>query len=304
MPKAIDMRLRAVMEQTTDGLMKSLRATGTAKLDEISFELAAAVASEIVGLSDSDRHHMSLRLLRFLDAQFRGRSSLFKKAMSGFYFAQFFLCDVLPAVRARRKQRREDVISQVLDKGYSMKAIIIECMTYAMAGMVTTREFIVMAAWHMFDRPELRERFVSSDADGQLQILQEILRLDPVAAMVFRRADEDVETNTHGKVSAQSKFAVDLRAVHADEALVGACPYALDPDRAKKVKQNGTYLSFGDGPHRCPGWQVALEESRVFLDRLMRVPGIRLERAPDMSWSAIVSGYELRNAIVACDRTP
>ena len=61
-------------------------------------------------------------------------------------------------------------------------------------------------------------------------------------------------------------------------------------------------MSFGDGAHRCPGWQVALTESRVFLDRLMRVPGIRLERAPDMLWNAPLMSYELRNAVVACDR--
>jgi len=61
-------------------------------------------------------------------------------------------------------------------------------------------------------------------------------------------------------------------------------------------------MSFGDGTHRCPGWQVALKETRVFLDRLLRVPGIRLERAPDMLWNAPLMSYELRNAIVTCDR--
>ena len=76
----------------------------------------------------------------------------------------------------------------------------------------------------------------------------------------------------------------------------------VDPDRARKQKQSGSYMSFGDGAHHCPGWQVAMHETRVFVDRLLRVPGIRLERAPDMLWNAMLSGYELRNAVVACDR--
>ena len=39
--------------------------------------------------------------------------------------------------------------------------------------------------------------------------------------------------------------------------------------------------------------------TRIFINALMRVPGIRLEREPDMSWNAGLMSYELRNAIVA-----
>ena len=62
------------------------------------------------------------------------------------------------------------------------------------------------------------------------------------------------------------------------------------------------FLTFGDGSHRCPGAQVALNETRVFLDRLLRVPGIRLHREPDLYWTDVLMGYELRNAIVTCER--
>ncbi len=79
-------------------------------------------------------------------------------------------------------------------------------------------------------------------------------------------------------------------------------PHALDPARAQPGNANGAFLSFGAGAHHCPGKQVALHESRVFLDALLRVPGIRLERAPDVGWSEILMSYELRDAIVACDR--
>ncbi len=39
----------------------------------------------------------------------------------------------------------------------------------------------------------------------------------------------------------------------------------------------------------------------MFLDRLLRVPGIRLQRTPDLDWTAELLSYELRNAVVACD---
>jgi len=304
MPKAIQSRYLAIMEGTTDKLLKDMQAKGRAKLDDISFELAVAVASEIVGLTESDLHKMSRRISIFLRSSFSHDKGFRRKlniVNAAIYGTQFFLLDVMPAIRARRKQRREDLISQTLDKGYGKKQIMIECMTYATAGMVTTREFIVMAAWHLFDRPELRAQFVAADEDGQLAILMEILRLEPIAAMIYRRTDEDIDTSLRGKVCARSKFAIDLRSVNSDEAVVGPNPFVLDAERAKKLNQNGTFMSFGDGSHRCPGWQVALKESRVFLDRLLRVPGIRLERAPDMLWNAPLMSYELRNAIVACD---
>jgi hypothetical protein len=40
----------------------------------------------------------------------------------------------------------------------------------------------------------------------------------------------------------------------------------------------------------------------VFLDRLMRVPGIRMVNPPEMVLSVQTQGYELRGCVVACDR--
>lgn len=305
--KAIETRHLDVMKRTTAELLQRLQASGSGRLDEISFELAVAVASEIVGLTNSDRGPMAQRLRLVLGSTFhsapRGIQRLVNMVRQRWYGLQFYRRDVLPAVRARRKERREDIISQTLDKGYSDRSIMIECMTYAAAGMVTTREFIVMVAWHLLERPELRQRFSASDEAGQLAILLEILRLEPIAAMIFRRADEDIETSAHGLRKARSSFAIDLRAVNGDESVVGACPHMIDPERAEKLNQNGTFMSFGDGPHHCPGWQVALQETRVFIDQLLRLPGITLQRAPDMLWNGPLMSYELRNAIVTCERS-
>ena len=95
--------------------------------------------------------------------------------------------------------------------------------------------------------------------------------------------------------------AINLREANTDEAITGPCPFELDPDRAKRMKVVGPYLSFGDGPHRCPGAQVALHETRIFLDRMFRLPGIRLVSEPEISWNPNIQGYELRGAVVACD---
>ena len=157
--------------------------------------------------------------------------------------------------------------------------------------MVTTREFIVVCAWHLFENDALRARFLGGDEREQFAILYEVLRLEPVAAMLYRRSVEGED----------DVYALDVRAANTDEAVTGACPLAIDPDRAKRMKVEPSYMSFGDGHHRCPGAQVALHETRVFLDALLRVPGIRLAKPPEVLWSAAINGYELRGAVVACD---
>jgi cytochrome P450 len=84
--------------------------------------------------------------------------------------------------------------------------------------------------------------------------------------------------------------------------VVGECPFQIDPDRAKRQKVAGSWMSFGDGPHRCPGSQVALHETRIFLDRLLRVPGFKMVKPPKVYWSLSTQGYELREAVVTSDK--
>ena len=304
-PRAIDTSYRVVMEETTDALLAPLRSRGKARLDRMSFELAVTVSAHIVGLTESDQRAMARRIQSTLiGLKVTGASPLRRplvQARAIVASENFFMRDVAPAIRARRRERREDVISHLLDEGYPDRAILVECVTYAIAGMITTREFIVMAAWHLFGNDALRKRFLIAEEAEQIAILEEIIRLDPVVNVVARHATTDAELPS-GCVAEGETLVVDIRSANVDEAGVGECPFALDPDRAQGGRSGGSYLSFGDGAHRCPGSQVALKETRVFLDRLLRIPGIRLEREPDLCWTDELRGYELRNAIVTCDR--
>jgi cytochrome P450 len=209
---------------------------------------------------------------------------------------------VKPAIRDRQKQDRDDVISFLVREGYSDQEILVECMTYATAGMITTREFIVMVAWQLLEKDDLRRQFLKGGEETQFAILDEILRIDPVAAYLYRRAEEDMTTSEGKVVKAGEQFLVDIRNINLDEAATGECPLAIDPERAKRQRMPSNWLSFGDGPHRCPGAQVALHETRVFIDALLRIPGIRLARPPVMGWLEEINGYELHGAIVECDR--
>jgi hypothetical protein len=74
----------------------------------------------------------------------------------------------------------------MLQENYSKKAMLIECMIYGTAGMITTRELITMAAWHMLEDETLKQRFIEGDEDDQFAIIEEILRLEPVAGSRWR----------------------------------------------------------------------------------------------------------------------
>ncbi len=304
-PKAIKTRHLPVMQASAERLIAQFRAKGRARLDVMSLRMAAAVVAEIVGLTESDIDAMSRRIEQSNGTPLAWRGGLGKliaPLKSRFYGLLFFYRDVRPAIAVRRTARREDVISRLLDEGRSDMEVLVECATFGMAGMTTTREFIVAAAWHLFDKAALREQFLAGDEAEQNAILSEILRLEPVAGMIYRTADEDDRESTGEAISAGTRLSLHIRSANLDESAVGAEPDKLDPTRAARLRNNGAWMSFGDGVHFCPGWQVAITETRVFLDKLLRVPGVRLVRPPDMAWvPPMLQSYELRNAVIACD---
>jgi len=305
-PKAIATRHMPIIEQAADQLIADLRRKGRARLDKMSTYLTSKVVTEIVGLTETPLMPMMWRIEMANgtpDVWRGGIRKLLAPLKSRFFGMWFFLRDVKPAIAARRAQRREDVISKLLDEGRSDIEIMVECTTFGLAGMGTTREFITVAAWHLFDNEALRRRFLDGDDADRMAILMEILRLEPQASMIYRTATEETEGVAPDAIAPGERLSLNIRAANLDEAGVGPDPGRIDPDRAKRLKNNGAWMSFGDGAHFCPGWQLALTETRVLLDRLFRVPGIRLVRPPDMEWTPpMLQSYQLVNAIIECDR--
>jgi cytochrome P450 len=286
-PRVLDERHRPIMAECADRLIGELQRTGTGRLDTMALDMAVTVAAQIVGLTESDKPGMIRRLDAFFSVGVAARGDRLSRGIAALLgqwrMLRFHLRDVRPAIAARRKMPREDVISHLISEGYRDRDILVECFTYGAAGMVTTREFITMAGWHLLEDDGLRARFRLGGRDERLAILEEILRLEPVIGTLYRKRAED-----------DAPLALDIRSANGDPAAMGACPFTLDPDRVRAERVGGAGIAFGDGEHRCPGAGVALAEAEVFLDRLMRVPGLRLARVPDIGWNPLVTGYELR----------
>ena len=306
-PRTVSENYRELMEEFVGDLIGGLRRRRRAELDILSFKLAVKVAGKVVGLTDSRVPGMDRRL----EAFFAGDVSEFgwdPRALLGFArnqirVAAFFYLDVKPAIEARKKSPKEDVISHLISKGYGDGEILTECLTYAAAGMVTTREFISVAAWHMLEQPSVRERYLVSNEEERHALLQEILRLEPVVGHLYRRAIADIRLeNGNGFITIPAGSLINLHtyAANSDESVTGECPLMIKPGRELQAAKVGpAVMSFGDGSHRCPGAYVAIQESDVFLRRLLALEDLRIERKPSVSWNDLVAGYELRGFTVA-----
>lgn len=308
-PTATSANYRALMENLSDDLLAGFRQAGRADLSTLSLRLAVAVAAQVVGLTNSRRPGMDRRLDSFfrgsLAAAATGLAGRLRQVKDQLQLLLFFQLDVKPAIAARRRQPQADVISHLLEQGRSDVEILTECITYGAAGMATTREFISVAAWHFLEQPELRARYLAAEEGDRHDLLQELLRLEPVIGHVYRRATADLTLTSGGQpvtIPAGELIDIHVYATNADEAVVGAEPLAICPGRSLHAdKVTPAMLSFGDGHHRCPGAYIAIQETDIFLQRLLALPNLRVERAPTLTWNAVTMGYELRDFVLALD---
>ncbi|MFH8974852.1 cytochrome P450 [Streptomyces sp. NPDC017890] len=305
-PRRVDEHYRDLMVRIADEQLGILCAAGEAQLSDLAFELAIGVVSEVVGLRYG-RPGIRRRLERFFPEEFgepgltsvRGVHWMVRQNIN---WLRIHLADVRPAIRAHRRREHDDLISHLIAEGCSNAEILGECLTFAAAGMVTTREFICLAAWHLFTDAELLDRYRLADETGRLAVLRELLRLEPVIGRLRRRATETVELSSpDGPVTVCPGEYVELFLddANADREAVGDNPLLVRPDRAAEV---GAGLSFGDGPHRCPGAHIALLETDVFLSRLFALDGVRMSGDPRVAFQEAIGGYEIRGLTVALPR--
>ncbi|MHA7859906.1 cytochrome P450 [Tessaracoccus sp. Y36] len=279
---------------------------GEVTLDDLALLYSVEVTSRIVGLTESPVEKMATRLVSFfrqppLDITRkdlgRTRRQWMQAAWRGLVpIARFYGADVRPAVRRRRRERQGDVISHLIDEGYTNTDILVECVTYGTAGMVTTREFITMAAWHLLTTPALLGRYLVAGGVERHAILNEIIRLEPVVGHLYRRAQEEIEITDGARratIAPGDLVDVCIRQVNADAEAVGERPLALRPGRELPPGVDEAVMTFGDGAHRCPGQPLAIFETDELLTRLLaRRP--RLVQEPTLTWDDLIEGYVLR----------
>ncbi|WP_405135402.1 cytochrome P450 [Nocardia sp. NBC_01388] len=140
------------------------------------------------------------------------------------------------------------------------------------AGHETTVSLIVNAVRALLSRPEQLETVRSGDAEWK-QAIEETLRYDgPVTHLLMRFATEDI-TVGDTVIERGEGVVMSYRAIGRDTAIHGEDADEFDVTRPTA----GRNISFGYGPHICPGAALARLEASIGLPALFdRFPGLKL----------------------------
>lgn len=304
-PRTASANYQQMMESYADELIAEVHDAPSVELSEMTMKMACAVAAQIVGLTDSLRPGMNHRIEKFVVDSIPHEpdeeppsGQFFKNVAVQLNLLKFYLSDVRPAIRKRRKQPQEDVISHLLEKEYSGPEITVECLTYGSAGMATTREFITAAAWHLLQNDDLRQQYLGSADAERYQLLEEILRVEPIVATLLRRASEDIALEVDGEtvlIQAGDVIEFDVPAINADASIVGEDADCIMSPRQLNQRVKPPVMAFGDGHHRCPGAYIAIQESDIFLHRLLSIESLRLVSEPEVGYVPSIKGYAISN---------
>lgn len=304
-PATVQNTHMATIQKTADELIGRLKTEKRLNLKVLSRDMATVIATAVVGLNPTKG------LIRRFDAMLHsGKISenkvvAFLKTVQGNYrrFA-FLFADVMPAIRRRRKSPQNDVISYMISKNRRLLEIWVECIVYGAAGMATTQEFICVVLLHCIKDAKLREIMLSEDTNARYEALNEILRLEPVIANIYRKAHEPVTVKSAGRevtIPANERIAFHIYDVNVDAKAVGDAPEKLHPHRTMEKGVYRSMLGFGSGSHRCAGEHLAIAETDIFIHDILKIPGLRIESGPDIVRNDTVEGYEINNLIVTVD---
>lgn len=306
-PRVVERNYQEMIDAEVEQALTTVRSQPVTRLDIISLRLAVAVVAKVIGLTHSDRHRLGKRLASFfrqridVDVESPRLPVILQTVRNHRRLLSLYLFDVRPAARARRREPGEDLISHLIATGHRDSDLLVECLTFAAAGMVTTREFISMAAWHLLEKPDLRATYLSADRKARIAILEEILRLEPVVGHIKRRVTADLVLDHDGEplqIPAGTLVNIQVRSTNVEPAVFGPDGLCLRPGRDLGPGVSRSGLAFGDGAHTCPGEFLALQESDSLLVRLLAMD-LRLERTPTVGHSDVIAGYDLRHLVVS-----
>jgi cytochrome P450 len=304
-PTTVQNTHMTTIQKTSDELIGKLKEQKRLNLKILSRDMATVIATAVVGLEPTQG------LIRRLDdmlhsgtiSENRLRAAI--QTIQGNYrrFA-FLFADVMPAIRRKRKDPQNDVISYMISKNKKSLEIWVECIVYGAAGMATTQEFICVVLLHCMKDEKLRAIMLSDDMNARYEALNEILRLEPVIGKIYRKADEPVTIKSNGAevtIPAHERIAFHIYDVNVDTKAAGEAPEKLNPHRDMEKGVYRSMMGFGSGSHRCAGEHLAIAETDVFIHDILKVPGLRIESGPDIIRNDTVEGYEINNLIVAVD---
>ncbi|MFJ9929171.1 MULTISPECIES: cytochrome P450 [Streptomyces] len=230
-----------------------------------------AVICELMGVPAADRHDMhEWTQLILSSAHGKEVSERAKREMSA-YFRDLV---------GRRVDSTDEDVASLLGAAVGLGEVTLEeavglAVLLQIGGEAVTNNSGQMV-YLLLTRPELAERLRYEPAIRP-RAIDELLRYIPHrnAVGLSRIALEDVEIRGV-RIRAGDAVYVSYLAANRDPEVFP------DPETIDVTRSPNPHVSFGFGPHYCPGGQLARLESELIVDALLdRVPGLKLAVPPD-----------------------
>jgi cytochrome P450 len=178
------------------------------------------------------------------------RAALIERVRRGELSEEELPHDILTVLLLHRDDPQMDLADEA--------RVVREVATYLQGGTHTSAQTLVNALDLVFalgeKYPQIIDRIASDTLFAQ-RVVQETLRLRPTTPKIKRRAEAD--TQVAGRpVPKDALVILDVVAANQDPRLFGEHPDQFDPDRTIDASVPRWGLSFGGGPHQCPGRSV------------------------------------------------
>ncbi|MGI5452830.1 cytochrome P450 [Streptomyces sp. CA-249302] len=230
-----------------------------------------AVICELMGVPAADRHGMHTWTQLILSSSHGAKVSEKAKNEMGAYFADL--------IGLREGSSGEDVASllgaavgrgeMTLDEAVGLAVLL------QIGGEAVTNNSGQMF-YLLLTRPDLAER-LRAEPEIRPRAIDELLRYIPHrnAVGLSRIATEDVEIRGV-RIRRNDPVYVSYLAANRDPDVFP------DPETIDFARSPNPHVSFGFGPHYCPGGMLARLESELLVDALLdRVPTLKLAVPPD-----------------------
>ncbi|WP_458244433.1 cytochrome P450 family protein [Streptomyces sp. MAI_2237] len=291
-------RMRALVAQAlTPRRVEEMRGRITELTERLLDDLAAAATGGVVDLKAAFAHPLPMYVVADLMGIAPARLPRLKELFEKFFSTQTPPAEVVATltelarvmagtVATKRAEPGDDLTSALIlasENGdhLSDEEIVSTLQLMVAAGHETTISLIVNAVVQLSLHPDQRSLVLSGAADWS-QVTEETLRHStPTSHVLIRFATEDVPVGDR-VLPAGDALIVSYAAIGRDEEAHG--PTAGDFDITRTSPNR--HISFGHGPHVCPGAALSRLEAAVALPALYA-------RFPDLDLA--VPATDLRN---------
>lgn len=274
-------KLRTGIEALTTGMLDRLAARPAGETvdlkAEFAYPLPMNVISELMGVEAAEHPLLKALFEKFFSTQTLPEEVPQMMADLGALFSRI--------VESKRENPGDDLTSALIAASQDGDHLSTEEITNTLqlmvaAGHETTISLIVNAVVALETHPEQRALVLKGEVPWE-NVIEETLRWStPTSHVLIRFASEDVEVGDRILPKGEGLI-VSFGALGRDEAQHGDTAGLFDVTRTPN-----RHISFGHGPHVCPGAALSRLEALVALPALYA-------RFPDLSLA--VAAEELRN---------